>query len=357
MTNEVVANHYSIELSRATFDWSLDQGRLRFLGAPAALFQLGPSLMRAWQSLAEELGIPLFRLLIAHSASEGAGKDYWEAVASQEGTFEEAFAIRSDAMSAAGWGRFELALFDPEQHRAIVRVHNPWELEMQRGQQTSWGCPYLQGTIAGLFSHIFGVACRAEEAKLIPDGDETFLELQVYRSERTFADELAALREVQAYERQKRMIDELAARTLELEQANEERLRLQEQVITMQAQILAEVSTPLIPLNDKVLLMPLVGAFDSQRTQLTVERLLHGVAERRATVVILDITGVPIVDTHVASALMQAAQAVRLLGAQVVLTGIRPEVAQTLVGMGVSLQGIASRGTLQSGIEYANSIQ
>lgn len=83
--------------------------------------------------------------------------------------------------------------------------------------------------------------------------------------------------------------------------------------------------------------------------------LLEGIASRRISVAILDITGVPIVDTQVANALIQAAQAVKLLGAKVVLTGIRPEVAQTLVGLGVNLSGIITLSSLQTGIAYATA--
>jgi rsbT co-antagonist protein RsbR len=83
--------------------------------------------------------------------------------------------------------------------------------------------------------------------------------------------------------------------------------------------------------------------------------LLQGVADRRAKVAIIEITGVPVVDTQVANILGQAAQAVRLLGARVVLTGIRPEIAQTLIGLGVDLAGIDTTATLQSGITFANS--
>jgi rsbT co-antagonist protein RsbR len=84
-----------------------------------------------------------------------------------------------------------------------------------------------------------------------------------------------------------------------------------------------------------------------------IETLLAGVAASRATTAILDITGVQVVDTQVANALLRAAQAVKLLGARVVLTGIRPEIAQTLVGLGVDLGSITARATLQSGIAFA----
>jgi rsbT co-antagonist protein RsbR len=126
-----------------------------------------------------------------------------------------------------------------------------------------------------------------------------------------------------------------------------------EETIRAQNAVLAELSTPLIPISDQVMVMPLIGAVDSRRAQQVIETLLQGIASSGAQIAILDITGVPVVDTQVANALIHAAQAVKLLGAQVVLTGIRPEVAQTLVGLGADLGGIITRSSLQSGIAYA----
>jgi rsbT co-antagonist protein RsbR len=136
-------------------------------------------------------------------------------------------------------------------------------------------------------------------------------------------------------------------------QAEQERLALQEQIIQGQQAALRELSTPLIPLADGLVAMPLVGSIDSARAQQVIEALLEGVTAHHADTAIIDITGVAVVDTQVANALIRAAQAVRLLGARVILTGIRPEVAQTLVGIGLSLGAIVTRSTLQSGIAYA----
>jgi anti-anti-sigma regulatory factor len=133
----------------------------------------------------------------------------------------------------------------------------------------------------------------------------------------------------------------------------QERIALHEQVIAAQRAALRELSTPIIPLTDDVVAMPLIGAIDSNRAQQIIETLLTGVATSRATTAILDITGVQVVDTQVANALLRAAQAVKLLGARVVLTGIRPEIAQTLVGLGLDMGGITTRATLQSGIAFA----
>jgi PAS domain S-box-containing protein len=141
----------------------------------------------------------------------------------------------------------------------------------------------------------------------------------------------------------------------ERKHAAEERARLQEQIIQAQAATLAELSTPLIPISDEVVVMPLIGALDDRRMQQVLEALLHGVEQRKARTAILDITGVPVIDTHVANGLILAAQAVRLLGARVILTGIRPEVAQTLIGLGVNLDNLITHSTLQSGIAYATN--
>jgi rsbT co-antagonist protein RsbR len=134
-----------------------------------------------------------------------------------------------------------------------------------------------------------------------------------------------------------------------------EKLELQEQVIVAQRAALRELNSPIIPIGEGVVAMPLIGSIDSARAQQIIEMLLQGVSARRAHIAILDITGVQVVDTQVANALLRAAQAVKLLGAQVIITGIRPEVAQTLVGLGADLSGITTRGTLQSGISYALS--
>jgi rsbT co-antagonist protein RsbR len=131
--------------------------------------------------------------------------------------------------------------------------------------------------------------------------------------------------------------------------------RAAEETIRRQAAALMELSTPLIPISDDVLVMPLVGTMDTHRAKQVIDTLLEGVGRCRANVAILDITGVSVVDTQVASALIMAAKAVRLLGGEVILTGIRPDVATTLVGLGADLSGIVTCGTLQAGIAYANN--
>jgi PAS domain S-box-containing protein len=139
----------------------------------------------------------------------------------------------------------------------------------------------------------------------------------------------------------------------QLARAREENKRLQEEIIRVQEESLRALSTPLMPIAGGVLVMPLVGAVDRSRAQLVMSTLLSGITEHRARVVIIDITGVPVVDGAIAGTLVQAAQAVKLLGAEAVLTGVRPRIAQTLVNLGIELTGIVLKSTLQSGVAYA----
>jgi PAS domain S-box-containing protein len=124
-------------------------------------------------------------------------------------------------------------------------------------------------------------------------------------------------------------------------------------VIEAQKAALAELSTPLIPITEEIVVMPLIGVLDSQRMQQVMDTLLRGTTERSARTVILDLTGISVMDAEVADALVQAARGVQLLGAEVVFTGIRRDVAQTLVEIQANLGGIVTRGTLRGGISYA----
>ncbi|MCC6554362.1 MAG: PAS domain-containing protein [Polyangiaceae bacterium] len=126
-----------------------------------------------------------------------------------------------------------------------------------------------------------------------------------------------------------------------------------ELLIRAQAKALLEVSTPLLPVSDDVVVLPLIGEIDAARAQRVMDTLLDGIERRRASIAILDVTGVPAVDTFTAEALIRSARAARLLGVEVLLTGVRPDVAQALVSLSVDLQGIVTLNSLQRGIAHA----
>jgi rsbT co-antagonist protein RsbR len=135
--------------------------------------------------------------------------------------------------------------------------------------------------------------------------------------------------------------------------AEEETRRLQEEIIRVQEANLRVLSTPLLPIGRGVVMMPLIGGIDRKRAQRILEMLLEGIMAHSAGSVILDVTGVPSMDGEVASSLVKTAQAAKLLGASVIMTGVQPTIAQVLASLGVDLSGIVIMGTLESGIARA----
>jgi rsbT co-antagonist protein RsbR len=143
------------------------------------------------------------------------------------------------------------------------------------------------------------------------------------------------------------VLDKLGLFTIEAYQKS------REEVIDRQQQELLDLSTPVVQLWDGILALPLIGTLDSERTQIVMESLLEAIVEKEATVAILDITGVPTVDTLVAQHLMKTVSAARLMGAECIISGIRPQIAQTIVHLGVDLGGVITKATLAGALQIA----
>ncbi len=129
--------------------------------------------------------------------------------------------------------------------------------------------------------------------------------------------------------------------------------RTREEVIARQQQELLELSTPVVKLWEGVLAVPMIGTLDSSRTQLVMEALLTRIVETGSELAIIDITGVPTVDTLVAQHLLKTVTAIRLMGADCIISGIRPQIAQTIVHLGIDLQGITTKASLADALQLA----
>ncbi|AVS85014.1 STAS domain-containing protein [Paracidovorax avenae] len=126
-----------------------------------------------------------------------------------------------------------------------------------------------------------------------------------------------------------------------------------EDIIRRQQEELLELSTPVVKLWDGVLAVPMIGTLDSNRTQVVMETLLQRIVDTGSDIAIIDITGVPTVDTLVAQHLLKTVAAIRLMGADCIVSGIRPQIAQTIVHLGIDLQGIHTRATLADALALA----
>ena len=143
------------------------------------------------------------------------------------------------------------------------------------------------------------------------------------------------------------LLDQLGLFTTEVFQKG------REEVISRQQQEMLELSTPVVTLWDGVLALPLIGTLDSARTQVVMESLLQRIVDTSAAIAIIDITGVPTVDTLVAQHLLKTVSAARLMGADCIISGIRPQIAQTIVHLGVDLQDVVTKATLADAFAIA----
>ena len=166
----------------------------------------------------------------------------------------------------------------------------------------------------------------------------TALRQELGNDAQAFADEMWAAT---------RLLDALGLYTGEVFQ------RSREDVIQRQQQELMELSTPVVKLWDGVVAVPLIGTLDSARTQVVMENLLERIVETGARIAIIDITGVPMVDTLVAQHLIKTVAAARLMGADCIISGIRPQIAQTIVHLGVVLENVVTKATLADAIALA----
>lgn len=153
--------------------------------------------------------------------------------------------------------------------------------------------------------------------------------------------------DIRAYLQLGRLLDDLGLLTAEAY------ARTREEIISSQADELMELSTPVVKLWEGVVAVPLVGTLDSARTQVVMERLLQALIDYNSTQAIIDITGVPAVDTQVAQHLLKTVVAARMMGADCVISGIRPQIAQTIVALGIEFGDIPTKSTLADALRHA----
>ncbi|KYG05300.1 hypothetical protein BE21_41575 [Sorangium cellulosum] len=277
VTVKSVGTTHTLELDLGRFRWECDRGMLFTHGLPSVLFWLNPSLYRMLEPLVIEVGVPLFRLMVAQHSSMGTAEDYDTMVTALGETFEEGFLAWGSAVGMGGWGRFELPVFDEESRRAVVVVRNPWELEMQRGSTVRWGCPFLQGKIIGILSHALGVNCWADELLSAPDEAQASVEFRVYPSDRTLDAEMTRLR-LAHHEEAKRKLEE---RTLELRQSE-----------AQQRAILASLSEVVFTLDEGGRLtsyhVPKEMSAFHEAPELAIGRHVRDVMPQRIAAVLLD---------------------------------------------------------------------
>ncbi len=202
------------------WNWDLDRGVMLHLDSPAVAFSLSPSLEHMLRPLRDEVGDDLFRLLVAYSGTRGAELDY-ETIVSKYGlSFEEGLNAWARLVASSGWGRISLTTYDHIAHTATVRIDNPWELRLT-GTGDSWGCPFLQGKVVGIFTNAFGLTCWAEES-VHTDGDHPYVEFFVSPSTKTIPDEIFSLRKKRMHEGERQLAEQVRLQSEQLYRSQEQ---------------------------------------------------------------------------------------------------------------------------------------
>lgn len=332
----------SIRVNQVDIEWDLDRAELKFFGLDSVLFWTDPSMYRLLAPLVDEIGVELFRLLVAHSSSLGTDADYQMMVTKLGHDFVSGFLAWGEAVAAAGWGHFEVREFDPAAGTAQVRVNQPWELEMQRSHASPWGCPFLQGKIIGLFTHAFGRPCWADETVVI-EAEAAWLDLRIYPSERALEGELAVLRRARSAARERDLLQRVDDAT--------RALRDKLAVIEVQRATIARLASPILQVWAGVLAVVLSGELGETSVRALTHALLEQVQASRASDVILDCTGVLRLDADEADALVRLVAALRLLGARATLVGLSPAAAAGLAAGSHALTGARTLQTLADALE------
>lgn len=332
-----------IRLNSVDIEWDLQRGDLSFFGLDSVLFWTNPSMYHLLCPLVDELGVDLFRLLVAHGSSLGTDADYDVMVTTLGPDFVSGFMAWGDAVAAAGWGRFEVLDFEPDSGTAHVRVHHPWELKMQQGSAVRWGCPFVQGKIIGIFSHAFHRSCWADESLHEEDPQRPYLDLRIYPSERRLDAELEVLRRARLVAREGELMDRIDAATLEL--------RGKLELIEHQRALIARLTYPILEVWDGVFVAVLIGELHDAAVADLTDALLHRVQTARARHVVLDCTGVPSFGPRETAAIDRLAAALRLLGTRPLLVGLSPQAASSLAADAAALSGVPTLRSLAAALQ------
>ncbi|WP_437618067.1 STAS domain-containing protein [Sorangium sp. So ce1151] len=343
------AENPKIRVAGFDIEWDLVNGLNLWAGMPTLSMWIPSSVAGLMSGMVAMVGVDRFNLCLLLGGQRSIDGD-WSIISTQP-SFEEGFQLVSKITSTSGWGRWEIVALDRERREALYRTYNNWESIYQQSLGVSWGCSMTAGKLAGISERLFGVPCWPEQKAFVTRG-AAYDEYLIRPTDETVEARLAELLEAG---RATSTDLAVALQSLKKEVAERERteieLREKLQLIEQQETALCSMVAPIIQVWEGVLTVPVMGALDSQRASVLMERLLGAIAGSQTRHVILDLTAVDAVDTSTADHLIRIVRAVELLGARLVVTGIRPAVAQTVVSLGMDLSRITTLRDLQEGLK------
>ncbi|MEZ4451479.1 MAG: STAS domain-containing protein [Nannocystaceae bacterium] len=340
----------SIVVEGNEFKWDVERGILEISGGASLAIWLESSLAGLMRGMQQMVGTERFNLALQAGGRESVDGD-WGFIAGFP-TAEEGFAKLSRLAFTCGWGLWSLESLDRAEQVARFRSKSSFEGIYQRALGVCWGSHYVAGKFAGITGRIFGAHCWANQVQFEAEGDP-YDEFVVKPSDATIEGELERLLSTE-----RATASDLAAALERLREENEIRRGAEREaqrrlaLIESQQRDLELLSTPIMEIWDGVLSLPVVGALSGGRAQVIMDRLLSEIQRTNSRFALIDVTGVDTIDTATANSLLRIARSTRLLGAECVITGIRPAVAQTMINLDTTFAGVVTLANVRDGLKY-----
>lgn len=363
----MTSQNISVTVDQVEFSWDVDKGLMLVWGQPVAVMWIESTLAGFMSGLQRMVGTERFNL-----AMEGAGRESteaeWRDIIMRMPSFEEGLRFIGRCMRAVGLGDVELLELDQTAKRMRFRTRHSWEGIYQRALGVNWGTWSLAGKLVGYAERVFGVPCQIQQTNFSAEGNE-FDEFEVTQATETYPERLAATLDTEVATREdlkealKRLRDEVHERQkieARLREENAERQRVELElrnklaVIERQERALHALSTPILQVSPGVIAMPIIGSIDVERVSRMTEDLLSRITQIHAKFVILDLTGADILDEAALGSLLRVVTAVRLLGADCLLSGISPRMATAIVASGKELRSVGAFSTLETALAEAS---
>ena len=328
-------NDSAIKVGGIDFKWNLEKGLFLFEEQDAVLFWISSAMKEFFDTIEEISGEDASNLVFETTGFRQGlvvGK-YFEDI--KDVTSEEAAKLITNTYASAGWGRAVIRNLDIEAKKLTVHLQDSWEYKINVAQGKKQGSNFLSAHYAGIFTGLLGTNLWYKIIQSQIEGhEETIIEL--FPSEITISDNIHEL----SRKKENEQIEQLEA----LVEDKTRDLKL----------LVKELSSPLIPVHDGIVVVPLIGKYDEDRSEELLEKTLKKLPDYKANFLVLDLTGLgKDISVHTSSLIHKIGSVASLIGTQTILVGISPELSLVISQSDISFKGYECFQTLQHGIHYA----
>lgn len=328
-------NRSNVNVAGLTVDWELDNGSLNFEGGDALIMWISSSMKTFYEAIEEISGLEASELVLETAGyNQGliVGTDVylklWE-------NYEEIPTMIHNTYAAAGWGDFKVEKWEPEHHAFTVRLRNSWDCKLSMAREKKKGNNFVPAHFAGIFTAL-------TKRNIWYSISQSQLEGHPYTVVEYFPSDITAERNIRELSRKQEK-----EQILQLEALVENKTRDLQNLVK-------RLSSPIIPVMDGIVVVPLIGSYDGDRAEELVVKTLYNLPSHRAEILILDLTGIDHdLNDHTVSLLDKIGSAASLVGTETLLVGISPELSIRITTSDIPIYKFTYFQTLQHGIKYA----